>query len=98
MSVRSASLLARAVEALQDDLNHAADLLEDGLEVLRDLEPVVRGLNGISAIVRAKGNETENLVRVLREEATSLPKKLAPPTRDPEPEPEEEETSLDEVL
>ena len=77
--IRSAPLMARAVEVLADDFHHAADLLDEALAVIRELEPVARGINGISATLRAKGNEVETLIKVLRDEAHGLPRKMLPP-------------------
>lgn len=78
--IRSAPLISRAVAVLADDLHHAGDLLEEALAVIREVEPVVRGFNGVGAKLRAKANEVEVLVRVIREEADGIPRKLLHPT------------------
>lgn len=80
MAIRSAHLMQRTGDAIQEDIQEAVDHLMAASRQLKELEPVVRGINGASGTLRGKASEAEHLAAQLQAEAKDLRRKLMPST------------------
>lgn len=67
---------AKLVSAVQEDLGEIADLLGRALEKIRAVELAGKGVNGLPATLKAKGNEVEQTIKVLTEEHARIAKKM----------------------
>lgn len=76
MSTRTGPQVKKLVEAIQEDLGEAREVLAKGREILGALEPDVRGVNGLSSSVRAWGQQVDKLLSDLEEEAEAVAKKM----------------------
>lgn len=83
MSVRTGPLMAKTVEGIQADIHEAVEHLEAGLTQMRELESVVRGVNGLSSTLRTKGNEIEQVLDTLRSESDAVAKKMLGTAKEP---------------
>lgn len=73
---RTGPAVQKVVDAIQEDVSEIVDLLERGLEKMRDLEGHSKGINGLAGLLKAKGAEIELVVGILREESVSVAKKM----------------------
>lgn len=81
---RTGPLVGKLVEGIQADISDAIEQLEGGLAKIRALEAHTKGVNGLSATLKAKGNEIAQTIDVLRGEAEGVARKmLATAPREP---------------
>ena len=73
---RTGPIVVKLVAGLQEDLEEIAESLRKGRDLARGLESVARGVNGLSAFLKAKGNELDNILTGLEEESANVAKKM----------------------
>lgn len=73
---RTGPAVQKVVEAIGEDISEIVDLLQRGLEKMRDLETHSKGINGLAGLLKAKGSEIELVIGILREESLSVAKKM----------------------
>lgn len=73
---RTGPLEGKLVEGIQADIGDAVEQLQAGLSKLRALESHTKGVNGLSATLKAKGNEIAQIIDVLEGEQESVAKKM----------------------
>lgn len=83
-STRTGPLVGKLVEGIQADLADAVEQLQGGLAKMRALEGHTKGVNGLSATLKARGNEVAQIIDVLSGESESVARKmLGTGTKDP---------------
>ena len=76
--------MAKLVAGLQEDLQEIVESLRRGRDLARALEVDAKGVNGLSAFLKSKGNELDNIVSGLEDEAKAVERKmLVQSTTDP---------------
>jgi len=73
---RTGPLVQKLVDALQEDIAEVVGFLQKGRDQIRLLEGETRGVNGMSAFLKSKGNELDKMISDLREEAGGAEKKM----------------------
>lgn len=73
---RTGALVSKLVEGIQADIGDAVEQLQAGLSKLRALESHTKGVNGLSATLKAKGNEIAQIIDVLEGESDGVAKKM----------------------
>lgn len=73
---RTGPAVQKLVEAVQEDVSEALDLMQRGLDKIRVLEGQSKGINGLSGTLKAKGDEVALAITVIREEAEAVGKKM----------------------
>jgi hypothetical protein len=80
---RTGPAVQKVVEAVQEDLGDAINLLQRGLDRMRELEGHAKGINGLASTLKAKSTEVELVISVLREESEGVAKKMLTEPREP---------------
>lgn len=80
---RTGPLVGKLVEGIQADIADAVEQLDGGLRKIRALEAHTKGVNGLSATLKAKGNEIAQIIEVLTGESDGVAKKMIGATREP---------------
>lgn len=57
---------------LRADIEDIAEHLGRGLDLMRQLEPETKGLNGLPGLLRNKGTEIETTIKLLTEEGEKI--------------------------
>lgn len=73
---RTGPLVHKLVDALKDDISEVVGYLQKGREQMRLLEGETKGVNGMSAFLKSKGNELDKMIGDLTEEAEGAEKKM----------------------
>lgn len=82
MDNRTGPAVQKLVESIQEDTTEAVDLIGRGLDKLRTLEAQTKGINGLSGVLKAKGDEIGLAIGVVQEEAEKVAAKML---REPKP-------------
>lgn len=75
-TTRTGPLVGKLVEGIQADISDAIEQLQGGLSKIRALESHTKGVNGLSATLKAKGNEVAQIIDVLEGECEGVAKKM----------------------
>lgn len=73
---RTGPLVQKLVDGVQEDMEEAIGHLEKGLAVIRALEGHTKGVNGLSAFLKAKGTALEQVISDTREESEAVARKM----------------------
>lgn len=73
---RTGPLVQKLVDGLQEDMEEAVGHLDRGLTMLRALEGETKGVNGLSAFLKAQAQQLDKMISDTREEAEAVAKKM----------------------
>jgi len=73
---RTEPLIQKLVDGLQEDMEEAVGHLERGLAVIDQLQEHTRGVNGLSAFLKAKSGELTKIISDARGESDAVAKKM----------------------
>lgn len=76
MPIRTTEKVRDLVTALQEDIGEAVSVLEKGRDILTQLEPECRGLNGTGTTLASVGKQLDELISRLREESETVERKM----------------------
>lgn len=81
--IRTAPQVQKLVDAIKDDIAEAVEHLQRGSEVVRKLEGATKGVNGLSAFLKAQGNTLVKMVEDMASEAADVERKMLGTGKEP---------------
>lgn len=75
-TTRTGPLVKKLSDGLREDLEEIGAHFQRGLDLMRAVEHETKGVNGLSSILRAKGDAVALVISDLNEEAAGVEKKL----------------------
>ena len=75
-TTRTGPLVKKLSDGIREDLEEAVAYFQRGLDLMRALEGETKGVNGLSSILKAKGDAVAMVITGLEEEAAGVEKKL----------------------
>lgn len=73
---RTGPLVAKLVSAVQEDVGEVVTHLDRARQSMAQLEGQARGINGLSAFLKAQGLALDKMMADLRDEADGVEKKM----------------------
>ncbi len=73
---RTGPAVQNLVDKIQEDMAEASAYLTRGCAMVRALESVTKGVNGLASVLKAQTQTLESVIRKLEEESEDVAKKM----------------------
>lgn len=78
-NVRTGEAVAKLVDAIKEDFKRVTAHLREARALIGELESDAKGINGLSAFLKAQGNTLDKMADDLDAEAIAVEKKMVAP-------------------